>query len=79
MGWRPCDLRATSSLALGFRGGECYLTPKVGLLNVPEVCNRRALHAGPRPGRVLEPFQGSHEDCGRGFEGPSFSMCNVQL
>jgi hypothetical protein len=32
------DWRTTFSLALGFRGGEFYLTPKVGVLNVPEVC-----------------------------------------
>jgi hypothetical protein len=32
------DLRATLSLALGLRGGEWYMTPKVGLLNVPEIC-----------------------------------------
>ena len=32
------DLRATFSLAVGFRGGEFYLTPKVGVLNVPEFC-----------------------------------------
>jgi hypothetical protein len=37
---RPCGWHATpyASVALGFRGGEFYLTPKVGITGVPTFC-----------------------------------------